>query len=58
MATIVHGNPFTHWEEKRESVPGKGQTCAWCGDTRRVFFRYNDSREVFCNRGCWLTYSS
>lgn len=55
MATIAKGNPYTHYEETRESVPnheGKLE-CAWCGQTPYTLYRYNWSRKPFCNRDCW-----
>jgi len=61
MATICKGNPYTHQEEKRESVSGKlvnEDGCFWCGRQRNPLYRYNNTKGLFCNKGCWRAYHS
>jgi hypothetical protein len=53
MAIQFKGNPFTHFEQKRESV-GPG-VCAWCGTKRKVLFKYNNGKPV-CNLECNKAY--
>ena len=55
MATLHRGNCYTHAESVRESEPGRDHPggCAWCGQRRRVLYRYNFSRGWYCNQECW-----
>ena len=68
MTYIVKGNPFTHAEESRASMPGADHYggCDWCGQTPRALYIYNAASEpdgdrpryssltlrAFCNKGC------
>jgi hypothetical protein len=68
----VARDPFARGEYARFSFARKGQTCAWCGDVRRVLFVYlwqDDSIRArvprrsdaerehrFCNIGCHRNY--
>jgi len=62
MAIIIKGNPFTHHEEKRESMPTKTPWCAtllkcdWCGQSPKALYKYNDSKGWFCNKECHNSY--
>ena len=60
MAIIEKGNPYTHQEEKRASKPNYMplQECDWCGQTPKYLNKYNDSKDLFCNKGCWIEYHS
>ena len=61
MATITKGNPFTHSEMARTSVPGREVYggCDWCGQPRRTLFIYGNrpmlpySPRHFCNLDCY-----
>ena len=68
MATITKGNPFTHSEETRTSMPGHEHYggCDWCGQTPRTLYVYGAAPgtigdrpryssltyRAFCNKGC------
>lgn len=57
MAVIRKGNPYTHYEEKRESkTRSRGEDCSWCGQKPKTLFKYNNTRGWFCNKGCWRDY--
>jgi hypothetical protein len=59
MTIIYSGNPFTHVENKRESTAcKKGETCSWCGQIRRVLYKYNNTKGWFCNKQCNKAYNS
>ena len=41
VSTRTMGNPYTHSECVRLTIaPAQGQTCAWCGRTRRFLYAY------------------
>lgn len=54
MAKREWGNPYTHEEHSRESIPGREHPCGcdWCGQKRRVLFRYDRRKGWFCNLEC------
>ena len=62
MSLIIKGNPYTHYEECRESISGKEYCCDWCGQTKRVLFKYNNQSGYggdlgyFCNKECYKEY--
>jgi hypothetical protein len=60
MAVIEWGNPYTHEEHRRESIPGKdkpgGGGCDWCGRKRRTLFQYDGRTGWFCDKGCYHAY--
>ena len=68
MATIEHGNPYTHEEHIRESKPGRivnysgvhigNHTCGWCGSAPRVVYQYDRTKGWFCNQQCHQAYHS
>jgi hypothetical protein len=53
MSIIETGNPYDHSERKRESV-GPGE-CNWCGQKRKILYRYNNGVPV-CNKECNQSY--
>jgi hypothetical protein len=60
---VTHGNPYTHYEETRRSIPARGRACAWCGNRPRTLYAYGaTTRDVcratryFCNRTCAQDY--
>lgn len=63
MARITKGNPYTHWEETRESWNNSGgeRDCFWCGQRPRTLYEYNDSsengRKLYCNKDCYNAYT-
>ena len=62
MATIHHGNPYTHEEHTR--ISKAGGECAWCGQERRVLYNYDRMRRTggglayVCNLDCAKSYSN
>lgn len=47
MAYSVSGNPYTHAERSRASIPGRYVYggCDWCGSRPRTLYAYNLDRE-------------
>lgn len=57
MALITKGNPYTHYEETRESKVNHSQEeCDWCGQKPKYLYKYNNRKGWFCNKGCYLDY--
>ena len=58
MATMTHGNPYTHEEHIRESKSNADRRagCDWCGSTPRVLYQYDRFRGWFCNLTCFRPY--
>lgn len=58
MSKIYHGNPYTHEEYCRENVNNndKKLTCDWCGNNKKVLFKYNNDKHIFCNKDCFKNY--
>ena len=63
MAILEYGNPYTHYEFKRESFSTRElkelhnkNTCDWCGNTPKVLFSYNNDKHLFCNKSCYESY--
>ena len=63
MATITHGNPYTHEQHTRISKSAKDigtcdtMSCAWCGaGHKHVLYQYDGTRGWFCNLVCWRSY--
>jgi len=62
MGTIVRGNPYNHEQHERTSRGPKEmgrndtQSCGWCGQVRRVLYKYDQTEGYFCNLGCWHSY--
>ena len=54
--TITKGSPYSHYEETRESRPGGGDTCDWCGQKRKTLYKYNNRKGWFCNKECYSSY--
>ena len=59
MPIIHKGNPFTHFEEKRESkVNYSKEYCDWCGGQPKYLFKYTNTKGWFCNKGCWMEFNN
>ena len=59
MATMTVGNPYTHYEITRTSMPGRiglSSGCFWCGQHPRTLYSYNNDVRFFCNKKCAEAY--
>jgi len=62
MAKMEWGNPYSHEEHSRESLPksewiSEGvDSCDWCGSEPRTLFKYDGTDGWFCNKDCWDAY--
>lgn len=64
MSIITKGNPYTHYEETRESIPNKSkhEHCWWCGNRPKTLYKYYTDNQYytsptwFCNKDCYKAF--
>lgn len=68
---VLQRDPFARANLERESHPGQGRSCTWCGQSRRTLYSYawqSDTfhpldhlerapAKLFCSVGCWRAYN-